>query len=256
MLKSIQSKVGTIADGIFGPRTAKAICEALAPQNVEGDLTQTVKNIQAFVGTTQDGIWGPKTEAAVAAKLGIEAPAVDPLVQKYIDKPVVISKVDYKAEIVSQSAIRTNKSIYGRAGDESYLTNVPVPENYPLRYDGNRVKTVRVHKLVADRMAAILQDTINHYGEDIEKVAPALCVYDGSYYFRSTTNGSAPSIHSWGLAIDMDASNNSYSTKKPRARLSQAIYEPFWKIVAAHGGASLGQKSDYDWMHYQFTTWG
>lgn len=256
MLKAIQTKVGTTADGIFGPKTAKAICAALAPKNVDGDLSQTVKNIQTFVGTTPDGIWGPKTEAAVAAKLGIQAPAVDPLVQKYIDKPVVVSMVDYKAAIVSQSSVRSNKSIYGRAGDESYLVNVPVPENYPLRYDGNRVKTIRVHKLVADRMAAILQDTINHYGEDIEKVAPGLCVYDGSYYYRNTTNGSVPSIHAWGLAIDMDAGHNSYSVKKPNARLSQPIYEPFWKIVAAHGGASLGKKSDYDWMHYQFTTWG
>lgn len=136
------------------------------------------------------------------------------------------------------------------------LVNVPVPENYPLKYDGKRVKTIRVHKYVADRLAAALQDIINHYGEDIEKVAPAACVYDGSYYFRTSRGSSSTSVHSWGLALDFDAANNSMKTKAPKARLSQDIYKPFFDILEFHGFNSLGRRGDYDWMHVQATYWG
>ena len=136
------------------------------------------------------------------------------------------------------------------------LVNVPVPENYPLKYSGKRVKTIRVHKYVADRLAAALQDIINHYGEDIEKVAPAACVYDGSYYFRTSRGSSSTSVHSWGLALDFDAGNNSMKTKAPKARLSQDIYKPFFDILEYHGFNSLGRRGDYDWMHVQATYWG
>ena len=136
------------------------------------------------------------------------------------------------------------------------LVSVPVPANYPLKYDGKPVKSIRIHKLVADRLAAALQDIINHYGEDIEKVAPGACVYDGSYNFRQARNSSSQSVHSWGLAIDFDAGNNTMKMTAPKARLSQDIYKPFFDILEYHGFNSLGRRGDYDWMHVQATHWG
>lgn len=259
-IKKIQLELGVVVDGIIGKNTLKAIGNKIGA-TVTTYNKQTVKNIQKKLGVTSDGIIGKNTLSAIIKALNInedskEYSAISSLTQKYIDKPIVYSDVDYKAHPVKQSILRKNGSIFGKAGNESVLVNVPVPANYPLKYDGKPVKTIRIHKLAADRLEAALKDIINHYGEDIEKVAPGACVYDGSYYFRNTRNSSSTSVHSWGLALDFDAANNALKTKSPNARLSQEIYKPFWDILEHHGFLSLGRRQDSDWMHLQMTLWG
>lgn len=250
LIKDIQKKINVTADGIIGPKTIEAIAKNLNVQIASVQI-DTIKNIQKKIGVTTDGILGPKSLTAIKNCL-----TGDDLIEKYINKPIKFSKVNYKAKMIKQSEVRTNKSIFGKAGDESVLVTVPVPENYPLKYEGKRVKSIRIHKLVADRLVAALTDIINHYGEDIEKIAPGTCVYDGSYYFRNTRNGSSQSIHSWGLAIDFDASNNMLKTKWENARLGQPIYKPFWDILEYHGFLSLGRRQGTDVMHCQATLWG
>lgn len=131
-----------------------------------------------------------------------------------------------------------------------------MPENYPLKYEGKKVKSIRIHKLVADRLEAALNDIINHYGDDIEKVAPGACIYNGSYNYRKTRNGSSQSIHSWGLAIDLDADMNGLYTSWDNARFSKPIYKPFLDIWEHHGFLSLGRRDGRDSMHIQATLWG
>lgn len=250
MIKAIQSFLGVAADGIFGPKSIAAAAKKLG-------CSATVKAIQTAVGTKADGILGQKTYTALAAKLGVKTTTtVDPLLQKYIDKPVVISKVDYKVKTLPrQKEVRTDCSVFGKHGVESNLVAVKVPAGYPMKYDGKAVSTIRCHKLVADRLEAALKDILNHYGSDLEKVAPGACVYDGCYNNRCTACGGSRSIHSWGIAIDFDAGNNMLNTHAPKARLSQAIYKPFLKILEAHGFLSLGLRNDYDWMHVQCCRW-
>lgn len=255
---TVQKMLGVVADGVIGSKTLAALATALGT-TVSSYKATTIKNIQKAVGTTADGVIGSKTLNAIIKKLNgttVKKENIDPLIQKYIDKPIKYTDVNYKSSLVKQSVLRKGTSAFGQAGNEGVLVNVPVPENYPLKYDGKRVKTIRIHKLVADRLAAALQDIINHYGEDIEKVAPAACVYDGSYYFRTSRGSSSTSVHSWGLALDFDAGNNSMKTKAPKARLSQDIYKPFFDILEYHGFNSLGRHGDYDWMHVQATHWG
>lgn len=255
---TLQKMLGVDADGVIGSQTLEAIAKVLGTKVASYKAT-TIKNIQKAVGTVTDGVLGSKTLTAIIKKLDgkeIVKNKVDPLIQKYIDKPIKYTEMEYKYPLVKQSVLRSGKSIYGKAGCENMLVSVPVPENYPLKYDGKRVKTIRVHKYVADRLAAALKDIINHYGEDIEKVAPAACVYDGSYNFRKTTGTSSYSIHSWGLALDFDAANNTMKMSAPKARLSQPIYEPFWNILEYHGFNSLGRRGNYDWQHCQATHWG
>lgn len=253
LIKEIQKKVGTDIDGIIGPKTIKAIAEKLEVPVTSVQIT-TIKNIQKKIGTTIDGIIGPNTLAAINSYLD-NINSEDSLIKKYIEKPVKFTKIDYKTTLVKQSVVRSGKSVFGNAGNESVLVNVKVPENYPLKYDGKQVKTIRIHKLVADRLEAALKDIINHYGSDIEKVAPGACVYDGSYYYRKTRNGSSQSIHSWGLAIDFDAANNTLKTHWDNARLGEPIYKPFWDILEYHGFLSLGRRQKTDVMHCQATLW-
>ena len=255
---TLQKMLGVDADGIIGSQTLGAIAKALGTKVASYKAT-TIKNIQKAVGTVADGVLGSKTLTAIIKKLDgkeIVKNEVDPLIQKYIDKPIKYTQMDYKYPLVKQSVLRSGNSIYGKAGCENMLVSVPVPTNYPLKYSGKPVKSIRVHKYVADRLRAALKDIINHYGEDMEKVAPAACVYDGSYNFRKTTGTSSYSIHSWGLALDFDAANNTMKMSAPKARLSQPIYEPFWNILEYHGFNSLGRRGNYDWQHCQATHWG
>lgn len=253
---SLQKKLNVTADGIFGNQTLNALAASMNITVIE-DKKELTKNIQRNLGVAADGIVGPKTlEAALKIGSNIIIGAENLLMQKYIEKPIQFTKVDYKAKPVKQSILRSGNSIFGKAGDESNLVSVKVPENYPLKYDGKPVKSIRVHKLAADRLEAALNDIINHYGSDIETVAPGACVYDGSYNFRKTRNSSSQSVHSWGIAIDFDASKNQLKTKAPAARLSQAIYKPFLDILEHHGFLSLGRRQNSDWMHVQMTLWG
>lgn len=255
---TLQKMLGVDADGIIGSQTLAAIAKALGT-TVSSYKATTIKNIQKVVGVTADGVIGSKTLTAIIKKIDgkeIVKEEVDPLIKKYIEKPIKYTEIEYKYPLVKQSVLRSGTSIYGKAGCENMLVNVPVPANYPLKYSGKTVKTIRVHKYVADRLAAALQDIINHYGDDIEKVAPGACVYDGSYYFRTSRGSSSTSVHSWGLALDFDADNNTMKMSAPKARLSQDIYKPFFDILEYHGFNSLGRRGDYDWMHIQATHWG
>lgn len=256
LIKKVQQIVGVVVDGIIGPKTIAAIANALGA-TVSAYRTTTIKNIQKKAGSTADGIIGKNTLNAIINKLNgkVIKKEVDPLIQKYIDKPISFSKVNYKANPVTQAKVRSGVSIFGKAGCENDLVKVQVPANYPIKFDGQKVSVIRIHRLVADRLEAALKDIINHYGEDIEKVAPGACNYSGAYNFRKTRGGSSQSIHSWGLAIDFDAEYNALKTSAPKARLSQDIYKPFLDILEHHGFLSLGRRSNKDWMHVQATLW-
>lgn len=218
--EKIQTRVGAKVDGIWGPKTRAAVAAELG---VKDDL----KTIQAAVKTTADGIIGPKTLAAIADALEIYNPP---------------------AKWPSQSEVRSGKSIFGKAGDESNLQSIVPP--YPLYYEGNQVKTIRVHWRIADAVLRVLERVKAIYGLD-RIHALGLDVYGGSYNFRKTTTGTKYSMHAWGVALDFDPANNAYAMKKPRARFSAPEYNAWWDCWEAEGFHSLGREADADWMHVQ-----
>lgn len=191
-------------------------------------MTETIKAIQKKVGATADGIVGPKTIAAIAKALGIKEPA---------------------PAWPTQAEVRSGKSIFGKAGDESNLVSIKPP--YQLYFDGKKVKTIRVHKKIAAAANAALEEVLAYYGPNgITQLG--LDQYSGSYSNRKTTSGAAMSMHAWGIALDFAASTNAYSMKKPKATLSIPACEKWWEIWERHGAVSLGREKDFDWMHLQF----
>lgn len=192
--------------------------------------TDTVKAIQRKVGVDDDGIIGKKTLAAICAALGI--------------KPV-----QPKLVIPTQAEVRSGKSIFGHVGCEERLVNIVPP--YPLYYYGTKVKTIRVHELIADSVLGALRDVLDYYG--LKKIQElGLDQYSGSYNFRKTTAGASYSMHAWGIALDFAAENNSYHQHKPDASLSVPECEKWWEIWESYGAVSLGRERDVDWMHLQF----
>ena len=96
-------------------------------------------------------------------------------------------------------------------------------------------------------------------------VAPGICIYHGSFNDRPMVGSKKWSSHAYGVAFDFDADNNALKTHAPQARLSQAIYKPFWEIWYHHGFYSQGIETDLkrtrrgtssDWMHIQAVHYG
>ncbi len=219
--KPVQRALGLKADGMPGPKTLAAVALRLRCHEIWSA-------VQAAVGVKVDGIPGPKTARAIAEKLDIVMPHMWP----------------------TQEEVWSGKSIFGRRG--TGLVTVDLP--YPLRLAWDPETTVRrltCHHAVADSLVRIFQRTLEHYGID-HLQALGLDLYGGCYNDRAIVGGSKPSMHSWGIAVDMDPDRNGLKVHKPRARFSGAEYEPFWKIVEAEGAVSLGRERDYDWMHFQF----
>lgn len=191
-------------------------------------MTETIKLVQKKLGVTVDGIAGKKTWAAICKALGVSTTTNN---------------------LPTQAVVRKGTSIFGKPGDESNLVNITPP--YPLYYCGKGVKTIRVHKAIADRVEAALTEILAHYGlAEIKRLG--LDQYSGSYNYRKSTGGSSLSMHAWGIALDFAAEKNTYSMKKPQASLSHPDCEMWWKIWEKHGAVSLGREKNYDWMHLQF----
>jgi hypothetical protein len=97
----------------------------------------------------------------------------------------------------------------------------------------------------------IFDQTLSHYGEASWRKL-RLDVFGGCYNLRKMRGGSAWSDHAFGAAVDLDPERNSLHATKASASFAKPEYVPFWNIVEANGGVSLGREKDYDWMHFGF----
>jgi hypothetical protein len=199
-------------------------------------MKETIKAVQKKLGVTVDGIAGKKTWAAIAKALGVNVGT---------NVGTNVGSNGWP----TQAQVRAGTSVFGKAGNEGNLVNITPP--YPLYYCGKQVKTIRVHKLIAEPVKNALADILAYYG--LERIkALGLDQYSGSYNYRKSTGSSSMSMHSWGIALDFAAEKNTYSMKKPQASLSKPECEQFWKIWESYGAVSLGRELNYDWMHLQF----
>lgn len=217
-IKKIQDAVEVEVDGVFGSLTLQAVAEKLK-------CTATIRCVQHCVGARVDGVLGQETVKKIAGFLGLEWP--------------------------TQAEVRTGRSIFGKAGDESNLAIV-LPA-YPLFFEGRLVKRIRVHKLIAEHVQAAFREVLEAYG--LKKIKElGLDQYDGSFNYRKTASGKSISLHSWGIAIDFAAAKNAYSQTHKTASLARPECEKWWQIWESHGAVSLGRERDYDWMHLQFAS--
>ena len=216
----MQEYVGASADGMPGAQTLARVAMAM-------NCLELWSAVQVRAGVKADGVPGELTARGVARVLNIPLPVGWP----------------------TQAEVRSGKSMFGRAGDEGVL--VPVVPAYQLYFDGRPVKTIRVHRLVADAVKAAFADVLAHYGvEEIKRLR--LDEYGGSFNDRSTAGGKSKSMHAWGIALDFDPEMNGYSCHAPHAGLSRSECKKFWEIWEGYGAVSLGRERDYDWMHLQF----
>lgn len=132
-----------------------------------------------------------------------------------------------------------------------YLVTVKLP--YPMRIawdTDSSVSSMRCHRLVADKLLAVFNDLLSHYGYDKIKEL-GIDLYGGCFNYRRMRNGSAWSMHAWGIAIDLDPARNTLKETKRTARFARPEYKPMIDIFYKHGFISLGREKNFDWMHFE-----
>jgi len=181
-----------------------------------------IQAMQERIGTTPDGFWGPKSIAACQRHLRALMPK------------------DSNWPGTSQAALQ---GFYGSAGDESKLVNLDV-QGLGVRYDGKPVRTIRCHERVADSLRRVLEDIA------AGPHAAILRQYAGVYNNRTMRNGTSPSLHARGAAIDLAPDANANSTHWPiRATMPLGVMESFAREGWLPAGAFWGR----DAMHFQAT---
>lgn len=140
---------------------------------------------------------------------------------------------------------------YGKAGDESNLTYAKVPFKLKLSWDASvSVDKIKCHKLVKSDLENIFKDILQVYGIDkIEKLG--INLFGGCYNYRNMRGGTKLSMHSWGIAIDLNPENNLLRWGKDKAVFAKPEYKQLIDIFYKHGWINLGVEKNYDWMHFE-----
>jgi hypothetical protein len=181
-----------------------------------------IQAMQRRIGVTDDGFWGPKSIAACQKHL-----------RKLMPTPNPWPKTD-------QASLT---QFYGKPGDESQHTALDVSD-LDVRYEGNRVKTIRCHKKVAASLKRVLVA--------ISKGPHAWVLqrFGGCYNNRPMRGGSLPSLHARAAATDWDDGDNGNLMNWPaRATMPLEVMEEF----AKEGWLSAGAFWSRDAMHFQAT---
>jgi len=140
---------------------------------------------------------------------------------------------------------------YGKKGENQ--TQIILPYPMVLDWDKNvRITKMTCHEKVADAMLRVFKDLLNEYGlPRIQELG--IDQFGGCLNVRLKRGSkSAWSIHSWGVAVDLDADRNLLKETAKTARFARPEYLPMWRIIEGQGAISYGRQKDFDWMHWQF----
>lgn len=189
-----------------------------------------------------DGLDGPKTRAALkrsaAARLG-----------KGVDVP--------RPKPQHRDKVR----VFGEPGRESVLKRVRLPWPMKIAWGGGQRKTIRMHKLIADKMIDALKEILDRHGLDYVRKY-GLDLFGGDYVNRPSRSSSATSDHAWGIALDLNpAANGNWTTWDPGAAAANGTHqmpESAVKIFRKHG-FQVGFRSSHgrrDMMHVAYVDRG
>ena len=134
------------------------------------------------------------------------------------------------------------EEIFGKPGvafERSYMAlwNVPQPVLDRIK---NAPKRIYCHKLMVKPLNKAFENLIMHCVED------ELQTWDGCFNVRKMRGGTQMSIHSWGLAIDVNAKTNALGVKP-------TLSKTFVKCFTDAGFDWGGTWTRKDGMHFQLS---
>lgn len=223
-------------DGLHGPKTKRAFNNALNATGLNGlPVDMVVALVQHYLHCRGhnpgpiDGVKGVRTEVAL---------------QAWYRRNILNGELPYEAEVPTW---------YGERGQNQKLIELAYPMR--LAWDLKRsVTRIQCHAYVAQQMESIFRETKKHYG--LSRVQSlGLDLFGGCLNVRRKRGGSSWSMHSWGIAVDIDPLRNQLRWGADKARLARPEYEGFWSIVESRGAVSYGHERNRDWQHFQFARW-
>ena len=142
------------------------------------------------------------------------------------------------------------RTFYGYPGKHQVRCELPFP--MIVAWDPKMtIHSYSCHEKVKEPMEAIWRKTLEAYGEN--KINDLrLNRFGGCFGVRNKRGGNTLSMHSWGIAVDIDPELNGLKLDSKLARLARPEYDKFWQIVEGQGAVSLGRERNFDWMHFQF----
>lgn len=197
--------------------------------------TTEIQDMQKRIGVTPDGFWGPKSIAACQAHL---------------------RKLMPKGRFPTQTEVQSGRSMFGPHGVPGGYTppmkSIRLPFVLHLYGDpGSPVPSIKAHEKCADSLLSVFQRLGQAYPTQAERKAAGILDFYGVYNPRAMRGGLSWSMHSWAIAIDLDAARNGNSTHWPnKAVMPLAVMECF----AAEGWLSAGAHWSRDGMHHQATS--
>lgn len=132
-----------------------------------------------------------------------------------------------------------------------FLTQIRLP--YPMRLSWDHdtvVRSITCHKSVARDLSNILGEILEYYGSVAAVKEARMDLYGGCYNFRRMRGGSNLSMHSYGIAIDIDPERNPLGRKwePDKGMMPEAVIA----IFKRHGWTWGGDwKSPADPQHFQ-----
>jgi hypothetical protein len=146
-----------------------------------------------------DGLDGPKTRAALkksaTARLGKSGKSSD------VPRP----KPNHRDKV----------RVFGDPGREAALKRVKLPWPMKIAWGGGTRKTIRMHRLIADKMIEALTEIKTKHGMDYVRKY-GLDLFGGDYVNRPSRSSTATSDHAWGIALDLNpAANGNWTMWEP-----------------------------------------
>lgn len=246
-----------LVDGLIGPKTRAAMSAAIrdaeksgtAPRLdvLEGErrvvaAMQHALNASGFEAGPVDGRMGPMTRGALEELLHL------------IDegKPLSLDRDDRGEGRGRWPLQRDVEKLFGPAGGPRCTAGrVVLPFPFVIAWDVEKtVLSFSCHEYVADPLERIFREAAAAYGER-EFRRLRLDRFGGCFNYRRMRGGQALSMHSWGIAVDLDPERNQLRWGADRAAFAHRDYRIWWDIVESHGAVSLGRERDFDWMHFQ-----
>lgn len=220
--------------------------EGIIPYSYKGKINFLIKNLSHTIDKNK---WTTTLESLTVPVMSDLQP-----LKLNTNKPFVTGSANMEEILGNEYVVQK----YGMPGEENLVTVGPP---YAMFYAGVPVRNFRVHKDVAVSLITALTQIQNKYGND--KIATLrLDDFSGTYNYRKMRNGDILSLHSWGIAIDINAPENQLNQKSkpykdkngntiPAASFSRAEYKDFIDIMEKNGWYSLGRSKNFDYMHFQ-----
>jgi peptidoglycan hydrolase-like protein with peptidoglycan-binding domain len=277
-VKAFQRQVGITVDGIVGPNTRQRLATSRPPVSQSnalrlGSRGPEVKRLQQLLNQKSpagprlaaDGVFGARTQRAVQNYQRHASLAVDGVAgqqtfgslesapnapRRPLDPPVVPTpQVPVGGGSHNRPYYSGIVEAYGDPEDWGYIKRFTAP--FTLMYGDQPVRTLSAHQNVGQSLIDALGQVLSHYGmEQIESLRINQN-YGGLVNKRKMRGGSQWSTHSWGVAIDLNHSENQLRWGADRALFAKPEYKPLLDIFESHGWYNLGRYKNYDFMHFQ-----